>query len=50
MTEEKKLSFDELLKQISDFEETVHNLSKNVATLKENLLKKFQSAIFDYRK
>jgi DNA gyrase/topoisomerase IV subunit A len=41
MAQEKKIkSFDDLMKQIEDFEKTIQGLAANVAALKQNLLEK----------
>ncbi|MBI5701470.1 hypothetical protein HZC34_06505 [Candidatus Saganbacteria bacterium] len=39
MPDQNKTSVDELLKQIDDFEKTVNELVKNIATLRAKILK-----------
>lgn len=39
MAEKKSPSIDEILKQVEDFENTVSELSKNIANLKRKLMK-----------
>ena len=38
MAENKQPTFDELLKQIEDFENTIQQLAKNVSSLKTKLM------------
>ena len=38
MAEEKRPSFDDLMKQIEEFERTIQNLAENVKNLKQKLL------------
>ncbi len=38
MAEQKAKNLDELLKQIDDFEKTIHTLGQNVADLKKKLV------------